>query len=86
MTHPDDIIAMLKQVKYDLSVTQTRIDEAIRSIAEIPAPPKVEIRCPSCSLNHFKSERSRDEHVYNHHGGPVPEHYLAAERLAGFAA
>ena len=84
MNHPDDILSMLRQVKYDLSVTQTRIDEAIRAVGALPFPPKVQIACPSCRLNHFRSERSLAEHVYNHHAGPVPEHYLAVERLAGF--
>lgn len=80
----DDILTALKQVKYDLSVTQTRIGEIARDVAALPAPDTRTDRCAPCGLT-FRGPQSLAEHAYVHHDGPVPAHYLEAERRAGFS-
>ncbi len=83
---PAEILAALDQVRYDLSVTQTRVIEianAAKNLVEaneLVAPPKHV--CPSCGGTQ-RSKQALAEHRYHVHDGPVPEHYLAAERLAG---
>lgn len=42
MTQIEDLLALLKQVKYDLSVEQTRIGEAIRQVAALPRESEAE--------------------------------------------
>ncbi len=83
---PAEILAALDQVRYDLSVTQTRVieiaNEAKKLIeaSKLVVPPKH--ICPTCGCTQ-RSKQALAEHRYNSHWGPVPEHYLAAERLAG---
>lgn len=82
-SHPDDVLKVLKQAHYDLSVIQTRVAEAIRAIAALPTAPVPELVCPTCRRV-YRSPNALAEHRYRSHDGPVPEHYLAAERAAGF--
>lgn len=84
MTHPDDILAMLKQVKYDLSVEQTRIDEAIRAVAALPCEPKEPHECPECKRV-FPSVPQLEEHRYLHHDGPITTRDRRALELAGLS-
>ncbi len=83
---PAELLAAIDQVRYDLSVTQTRVIEIANAVKalieanELSAPP-VHI-CPTCSCTQ-RSKQALAEHRYHIHDGPVPEHYLAAERLAG---
>ncbi len=84
---PSELLAQLEQCRYDLSVTQTRLIDAIRQLEHLlaaneirTAPPR--LQCPECA-NTYRNQRDLDEHRYRAHDGPVPEHYLQAERLAG---
>ena len=79
----DEIVAQLQQIKYDLSVTQTRVGQALEAVAALPRPANSEHVCPTCKRDDFRSAQARDEHIYYHHAGDVPPHFLAAERLAG---
>jgi hypothetical protein len=59
-----------------------RIVELRAYLASLPDDPGVSgIDCRFCRLE-FRSVAKRDEHVYHQHGGPVPEHWLEAERRA----
>lgn len=78
----DDLVKMLKQVKYDLSVTQTRVAEIAEAVALLDLPSTPKPVCPRCQITQ-RNALALAEHVYNAHNGPVPEHYLAAERRAG---
>lgn len=81
MRNRDDILAMLRQVKYDLSVTQTRIGEAIEAVAAMPAPKPTSLACPECRQT-FRSELVLAEHRYHHHDAELPAHWARAEALA----
>jgi len=79
----DDIVKQLEQIRYDLSVTQTRVSEALRAVAALPAEPPANLICSDCGIAH-KSVYRLAEHRYVQHGGPVPQHYLDIEaRVAG---
>lgn len=80
---PAEILEELRQIKYDLSVTQTRVSHAIEHLAGLNLPDPGQSRCVECNIK-FRGKLALAEHIYNHHHGPVPEHYLAAERAAGF--
>ncbi len=87
---PAEILKALDQVTYDLSVTRTRVSELANAVKQlldenaIPTSPP-QLHCPDCG-NTYRKQRDLDEHRYRAHDGPVPDHYRAAERLAGEAA
>ena len=78
----DRLLAGLRHVHVDLNQAKTRLDEAINAISAIPFPPDEDLRCPECGAMQ-RGLLTLSEHRYNVHAGPVPEHYLAAERLSG---
>lgn len=85
MQTPSEILAELQQIKYDLSVTQTRVSDAIRHLAALELPDRPRPRCSTCGTR-FPSLARCQEHVYHQHGGPLPDSYAAAERAAGINA
>ncbi|CAB4174159.1 hypothetical protein UFOVP1186_35 [uncultured Caudovirales phage] len=78
-TNAHDTLELLKQVKYDLSVTQTRVGEAIKMLAALPTnedTPK--LRCQPCTQT-FKSQYALSEHQWRKHNGPLPQHIADLE-------
>lgn len=79
--HP--ILTALAKAQYDLTSAQAWLAEARRQVAALDLAPASEHRCPaeSCGLS-FHGPKRLAEHVYVSHGGPEPEHWVAAEALA----
>jgi hypothetical protein len=64
-----DIEAMAKQIRYDLSVTRTRIDELMEAVASLPIPQApTEFYCPDCRDLPFASQRRLLMHRESVHG------------------
>lgn len=81
MTTRDDVVKQLEQILYDLSVTRTRVSEALRAVAALPSEPDVNLVCRDCGVSHRSTYRLA-EHRYAQHGGPVPQHFLDIEARA----
>lgn len=81
MTTNRDIAKQLEQILYDLSVTRTRVSEALRAINTMPSEPDANLVCGTCGVSHHSRYRLA-EHRYAQHGGPVPQHYLDIEARA----
>ena len=82
MTTSKDLTDLAKQIRRDLTHAQTALTELNRQIAALNLPDPNEHRCPDCGIK-LRGPLSLAEHAYNSHSGPLPEHYLAAERAAG---
>lgn len=82
MTSRHEIWAMLDRLQMDAREHVARIDTLRQLVAAIELPTAARPACPTCGIA-FQLTWQRDEHVYTSHNGPVPEHYLAAERAAG---
>lgn len=66
-----DIEKMLKQVRYDLSVTQTRVSDITAAVASLSIPEAPgQFACNECAGLSFPSERRLAEHRENVHGAP----------------
>lgn len=64
-----DIEAMAKQIRYDMSVTKTRIDELMTAVASLPIYEKPgEFTCGDCHGLKFTSTKRLAEHRENVHG------------------
>lgn len=77
-----EILALLTRIKRDLERNAETVATLIEHVEALDIPEEKATRCESCGIP-FRGPLSLAEHVYIHHHGPVPEHYLAAERLAG---
>ncbi len=84
MSQQDDILELLKKMRYDLTALQGKLSDVMEQVAALPSKGE-KPRCPHCDLV-FRGKLSLDEHVHTSHGGPVPPHWLEAERLAGIDA
>jgi hypothetical protein len=64
-----DILAMAKQIRYDMSVTRTRIDELMEAVASLSIPEAPgQFACGDCAGLEFNSEQRLVEHRENVHG------------------
>lgn len=81
---PADVYRQLRAMREDLTKMQGRVTDIVNMLNTFNFPDAEAEKCPHCDLK-FKGPLSLAEHVYNSHDGPVPEHYLAAERAAGVA-
>lgn len=84
---PDDhpLITELSKVQYDLTAIKARVSEIQRQVAALNLVPVDTYTCQTCGL-HRPSRTSLAEHVRLSHDGPIPEHWLEAERRAGIMA
>lgn len=82
MTQPADIFELFKRMRYDLTALQAKLTDAQNMLASLNLPAQHEVKCPVCGLR-FRGVLSLDEHVHLSHDGPLPPHWLEAERLAG---
>ena len=77
-----DLSEILKKVRYDLTAAQGKLSEAMRAIAGLNLPEPAELVCIHCGLV-CGGPKVLAEHLYYSHQGPVPPHWIEAERLAG---
>jgi hypothetical protein len=64
-----DIEKMAKQIRYDMSVTKTRIDELMTAVASLPVVEATgEFTCGDCHGLKFSSTKRLAEHRENVHG------------------
>jgi hypothetical protein len=78
--HP--VWQLLDKLQMDNRAQAAKLVELRALVAGLGLPEYEPAICPDCGTK-FSSKLTRDEHLYNAHGGPIPEHYLAAERAAG---
>jgi uncharacterized C2H2 Zn-finger protein len=84
--HQHPIWQLLDKLQMDNRAQAAKLVELRALVASLELPDgDGRVKCPLCGIS-FRSDRQIAEHVYNSHAGPVPEHYLAAERLAGETA
>ncbi len=79
---PQDALALARRIRMDLTNAQAKLTDVIELLASLPEAPSS--RCPICDVP-LRGPLSLAEHVHLSHDGPIPEHYLAAERAAGLA-
>lgn len=78
---PDDIRAQLRAMREDLSKLQGRVTDISNMLNELDLPKGEDHRCPQCGVR-LRGPLSLAEHVYNTHGGELPQHYVEAESRA----
>jgi hypothetical protein len=84
VTANDDILELLRKARMDYTAGVAKINEAIRLVAALPTSPDLTRKCPQCGVT-TRGPLSLEEHLHTSHGGPLPEAWARAERLAGFA-
>ncbi len=77
---PQDALALARRIRMDLTNAQAKLTDVIETLAALPEAPSS--RCPKCDVP-LRGPLSLAEHLYNRHGGPLPDHMAKAERLAG---
>lgn len=83
--HDHPIWVLLDKLQMDNRAQAAKLADLRMQVAALALPDPHESACPVCGTK-FRHKLTMAEHHYNAHGGPVPEHYLAAERLAGIEA
>lgn len=78
---PADIYELLKKIRYDATAIQGKVTDALKLLGELNLPDQPSAECPHCGLE-MRGERTLQEHLYNSHDGPVPDHYAAIEARA----
>jgi hypothetical protein len=76
-----DLIVSLKKLRYDLTAMQARVSDLLNQAARLNLPAAARPSCPECGLT-MRSARYLAEHLYLAHGGPLPDHWWAAETRA----
>lgn len=80
--HP--VWVLLDKLQMDNRKQAAKLVELRSYVAGLSLPEAAAYKCPRCGTR-FRTQLLVAEHVYNSHDGPVPEHYLRAERLAGLS-
>lgn len=80
---PEDIRTQLRSMREDLTRLQGRVTDALNMLNNLGLPEQgISYRCPTCNVP-LRGPLSLAEHIHLSHDGPLPAHYLEAERLAG---
>lgn len=74
---------LLDKLQMDNRAQAAKLVELRAYMAQLAIPEPSRLKCEHCGATH-RGRNTLAEHVYQCHAGPVPEHYLAAERAAGF--
>lgn len=79
-----DLMDTLKRMRYDATAFQAKLTDVMEAVS-LSFPDDTEpLKCEVCGSPH-RSRMRLEEHIYRQHDDTrVPEHYLAAERAAGF--
>lgn len=81
MTERHPVWQLLDKLQMDNREQAAKLVELRALVSQLELPNPAKRRCDTCGVS-FRNQLLRDEHVYHSHQGPVPEHYLRAERLA----
>lgn len=81
-TTAEDIFELLRKIRYDLTAAQAKLTDATNALAALNLPKATDLEC-HCGLR-FGSKYKLDEHTYQSHDGPVPQHWLDLEARCGF--
>lgn len=81
---PKDAVDLCIRIRMDLTNAQGKLTDVIEALAAIPEPASADRVCPTCGVK-TRGPLSLAEHVHTSHGGPLPSHWVEAERLAGIA-
>lgn len=81
-SHRHPIWVLLDQLQMDNRAQAAKLIEIRSYVANLALPEEHLHHCPECQASH-RHAHALAEHRYHCHAGAVPEHYLAAERLAG---
>lgn len=76
-----DLLNVTARMQMDLRAAQAQLVALRASVAALDIPDPTLVTCPECGLAH-NSGNALAEHRYHLHGGPEPEHWLAAAALA----
>lgn len=82
--HAHPLWKLLDDMQKDANRLNAKLVEVRSLVAGLELAPPVRHECPECGAVHRHSH-ALAEHRYHCHDGQVPEHFLAAERLAGLA-
>jgi hypothetical protein len=76
-----EIWELLDGLQMDIRAASGKL-VALRSyVAGLDLPEPSTVTCPHCGRK-LAGPRTLAEHLYNSHGGPVPDHYAATEAMA----
>ncbi len=78
----NDLEAILRRMRMDLTDCQSKITNALELLAALPAMPDSRRQCPTCG-NYIRPPLTMAEHIHYSHDGPEPPEWAAAEALAG---
>lgn len=78
-----EALTELDRIRKDLTNAQAKLTDVKNAIAAHPdseGDPRP--RCPHCNVQ-LRGQLALAEHVHTSHDGPIPDHWIAAERAAG---
>lgn len=78
--HP--VWVLLDKMQMDIRALEAKMNELRVQVAALDLTDQPRAMCPECGIT-FRRLSLMEEHRYNSHAGPVPSHYVRAERLAG---
>ena len=81
--HSHPLWQLLDRLQMDVASMNAKLVEVRSLVAQMQLAPPTRHVCGECGAVH-RHQHALDEHRYRCHGGPVPEHYIAAEMAAGF--
>jgi hypothetical protein len=80
-----ELLELLRRIRLDATAIQAKVSDAMTQLAALELPNASASRCGVCGIR-LRGPIALAEHAYNSHAGPLPEHFIAAERAAGLAA
>lgn len=80
--HEHPIWVLLDKLQMDNREQAAKLIELRSHVASLALPDPKASLCPVCQVK-FRNRLTMSEHLYNSHNGPVPAHFIAAEKAAG---
>lgn len=75
-----DAYELLRKIRYDLTAAQAKVTDALKVLAALNLPDVSRLECETCGPLAV-GPRGLAEHLFNSHGGPLPEHWQAGDSL-----
>lgn len=70
----DDLEAIMRQMRYDLTALQAKLTELMTGVARLKIPEGRRVICGECGVN-LTGPRALAEHRWTIHDGPEPAHW-----------
>jgi hypothetical protein len=80
VTEEHELFRLARKLRYDATAFQATITEVLDALGRANLP-SGRVACEECGAV-FRGPQSLAEHKYHSHGGPEPEHWVAAEAMA----